>query len=741
MRRFIVFTMILFLADFAFAGALLQIQDLATYANETAESVSTDILGQIATTTVTTHFSYDASGEHRLALMFPLPENANVIHAEYWLTDHWEACSLIVAEDTSVYHGGEVDSNVAEFLGSRPFILPLSDFYLDDVRIKFTYIELLDYDMGEITYNYPCKRPSFFTDYVDTLSISISLSTPREITDMNSSMTMTDIYHDEHTGTANLQVFDFYSTENFELTYDVASDSIGFTSMFYKGDSDTGFFLFIIEPPLNPDTSEIVPKDFIFVLDRSGSMSGSKIEQARESADSCIVKLHTADRFNVIAYNDEISSFSVEGLLPATESNKANAIDFVNSIDAYYGTNINDAMLTALDMFSGERLSEIIFLTDGLPTVGETNCSTIRENILAANTIDAAIYTFGIGYDVDSTFLSAIAFENTGVYFGVSEDNISEIVSELFDYINIPVLSHPELSIPSMTTFEIYPAHISAIFAGKQLIISGQYTGSGTSDVILSGRLATDDTEFVWNDISFPAYVDSLPFVATIWAKQFIDYWISYMDAYGEVDSIVDRVTDVALRYGIVCKYTTYYTPSDILDELGINMNLQPTDDGINITISISENYLVSDIQLQRSVQAPNNFNTIANITGSWYIDNTAPLGQRIYYRLKITLNTGEIVFSRTYETLNVPSGNFIITNATPNPFNTSIRFTISGTPVNNKEIEIFDVEGRMVKRITVVGNTAIWDGRDDKGVPVQSGIYFAKTSKDMPLKKIVLLK
>ncbi|MBN2543842.1 VWA domain-containing protein [bacterium] len=724
-------------------GVLLNYNSIpGTFLHQVCEDVEIEIIDQIATTTVYARFQGDFTDPVDMTLYFPLPTTANVIGAETWVSGHWVDCSLTASIDTTDTGAATTDPDLNDYLGLRPFKLSLNEYVPLDVKVRFKYIELLKYDFGLIHYEYPWQRPEFLTDPVDTYRVSMSLTTGREILDIHCEHAWTIIDFSSYDGSAYAEGYDVAEATAWHITYEVASDSIGFNAMFFKDESDTGFFLFIIEPPLNPDTTDVVPKEFVFVLDKSGSMAGYRIIQAKEAADTCIQWLYPYDRFNIIAYNEELDIFSDDFLVSATPENKLAAHDWISPIDRGGYTNINSALLTALDMFSGERLAEIIFLTDGLPTEGVTDLDEILANVAIANDeVDAAICSFGIGSYVDSLFLKNLAFLNRGLYFFVTSTNIAEIARELFTYVNVPVLGNPYIEVPSITVLDIYPINPPAIFAGKQLIVSGRYLYGGTSDVLLHGELAAGDTTFIYSDIEFPVSADSLSFVPTVWAKQYIDYWIAYIDAFGFEDSIAEKIVDVALKYGIVCRYTEYISRSVVDEVTGLyTVSFVTGNDGIRVTVDISNPEEVLRIELLRQ-DDDNLFSKVCElISGEFYVDNIA-IGAVATYKLKITYIDGSVVFSRVYVVINIPPDQIAISNVYPNPFNTTLYISITGATGIEQRIDIFDLTGRKVRSIMANGDQALWDGRDDKGKVLSSGVYLIKPAGVAPLKSVIMLK
>ncbi|MCC4771416.1 VWA domain-containing protein [Methanosarcina sp. DH2] len=186
-------------------------------------------------------------------------------------------------------------------------------------------------------------------------------------------------------------------------------------------------------------------KEIVFVLDKSGSMEGYKIEQVKEVFGKIIEDLPPGDYFNIIFFDFMVQSYS-ETLMKADPEEKAGALDFVNSLEADGGTNINEALLTALGMFSPEsqRVPIIVFLTDGEPTIGVVSPYAIRQNIKDANTAQVSIFSIAFGIEDESNyhFLRAMSLENYGIAESFYlKDNASEEIGSFYETISTPLVT------------------------------------------------------------------------------------------------------------------------------------------------------------------------------------------------------------------------------------------------------------------------------------------------------------
>ena len=204
--------------------------------------------------------------------------------------------------------------------------------------------------------------------------------------------------------------------QDFQLFYGISQEDFGVSLLTNREAGKDGYFLLMISPKDDWSEQEYAAKDIVFVLDTSGSMAEEgKMEKARAALLYGIRILRPQDRFNVISFAGE-EHLMETGLLAADDQGRKRGEAFVQALRPVGGTNINQALLTAFGQFeSSNRPKILVFLTDGLPTVGETNIARIVENAHQARPAGVRLFTFGVGYDVNTALLDKLAAENGGV--------------------------------------------------------------------------------------------------------------------------------------------------------------------------------------------------------------------------------------------------------------------------------------------------------------------------------------
>ena len=254
------------------------------------------------------------------------------------------------------------------------------------------------------------------------------------------------------------------------------------------------------------------PKTVVFVVDRSGSMSGEKIEQAKGAAKFVLNNLREGDLFNIVAYDSEISTFRPE-LEKFNDDTRAAATGFIDGLYAGGSTDIHGALKRALGMLAdNKRPTYVLFLTDGLPTSGETGEAAIVKHAEEANRVHARVFAFGVGYDVNSRLLDKLARAN----FGLSQyvrpnENIEATVSALYRKIGAPVMTGVKLAVDvegdsngAPAVNRLYPKGEFDLFAGDQVVLVGRYHTSGKAKVKLKGKIGDDEKSFDFPPTSLP---------------------------------------------------------------------------------------------------------------------------------------------------------------------------------------------------------------------------------------------
>ncbi|NXI09677.1 ITIH4 inhibitor, partial [Irena cyanogastra] len=237
-----------------------------------------------------------------------------------------------------------------------------------------------------------------------------------------------------------------------------------------------GYFVHYFAPQEMP----VFPKNVIFVIDRSGSMTGRKIEQTKDALLKILQDLRQEDNFSFITFNNKVVEWK-SSLLPATEENVASAAALVQTLTARGGTDINGALLAAVGMLEkAEGLPEhsvsmIILLTDGQPTSGERNVKVIQENVQKAINGKYALFCLGFGFDVSYKFLEKLALSSGGIARRIYENADAALqLQGFYQEVATPVLMQIEMHYPENSIEGLTNNNFKLFFEGSEIIVSGK---------------------------------------------------------------------------------------------------------------------------------------------------------------------------------------------------------------------------------------------------------------------------
>jgi Ca-activated chloride channel family protein len=272
--------------------------------------------------------------------------------------------------------------------------------------------------------------------------------------------------------------------------------------------------------------------------------------------------LRPQDRFNVISFAGE-EHLMETGLVAADDHGRRRGEAFVKALRPQGGTNINESLLVSLRQFEdGPRPRILVFLTDGLPTVGETNINRIVENVRAARKAGVRLFTFGVGYDVNTSLLDKLASENGGVADYVEPKEDLEVkVSNFFAKVNYPVLTDLQLDMAGVETDLVYPREIPNVFKGSQVTLIGRYHNAISMDYVrlkLSGKSGGTTRTYFYDNLRFPLREETNDYLPRLWATRRVGWLMEQVRTNGEQQELHDEIVDLGTRYGIVTPYTSY---------------------------------------------------------------------------------------------------------------------------------------------------------------------------------------
>lgn len=343
---------------------------------------------------------------------------------------------------------------------------------------------------------------------------------------------------------------------DFALFLPLARGLVGMTVVTHRPTAgEPGYFMLTLSP--EAARRDALVRDVTVVLDVSGSMSGAKIEQARRALHQLLTSLNGRDRFRLITFSSSVTTYRPDWTA-AVGAEVGDARRWVDAISANGGTNIADALAEAFRVSSPEgRLPIVVFLTDGLPSVGEQNPERLAEG--AERTRGRArVFAFGVGYDVNAYLLDRLTVAGRGAtqYVEPGED-VEQAVGTLATKISHPVLSDLALGDAPVRLAEIYPTRLPDLFAGEELVVFGRYSADGSGALTVTGSRGGSAERFSV-ETRFPAHALGDDYIPRLWAARKIGALAQALRLNGHNPELEREIRETAMRYGLLSEYTSY---------------------------------------------------------------------------------------------------------------------------------------------------------------------------------------
>jgi Ca-activated chloride channel family protein len=322
---------------------------------------------------------------------------------------------------------------------------------------------------------------------------------------------------------------------------------------------DERFALITLTPPMR--TGHGTPRDVTFVLDVSGSMSGRKLVQAKAAGRQLLASLSPRDRFRLIDFSTDVRTFR-DAMIDATPENVRAANEYLDGLQAQGSTNIAGAVDEALSIrASNERLTLVLLLTDGAPTVGETRPDAIAS-AAAAKRGDARVFTFGIGADVNAMLVERLALEGRGTAsFVRPEEDVERAVSVVASRLTDPVVTDLRVRVDGdgnrIRLDRLIPAAGIDLFAGEDLVLLARYDGDGDATLRFTGRSVNGPVEWTQR-VRFPERERDNVFIPRLWATQRLGWLAAEKRRVGASREIDDEIRSLGERYAIPTEFTSY---------------------------------------------------------------------------------------------------------------------------------------------------------------------------------------
>lgn len=533
--------------------------------------VRVEIDGPLATTTVDQEFFNPNPARLEGEYLFPLPAGAAIKNFSMWIDGHETRAELLDAVKARAIYEDIVrrlrDPALLEYDGRGVFrmrVFPIEP--RGRKRIKISYHEVLEKNNGAVAYRYPLGTEKFSAKTIPAVSIVVNI---------HSRDTLQAIHCPTHAvtvarpapgrATVSYSARDTLPQSDFRLFFSAGRERLGVSLLAFRPAGQEGFFFLSAEPNPAAGLSGKNPQDITFIVDTSGSMAGSAMEQTRRAIEYCLGRLATGgDRFNIVRFSSEAEPL-FQGMAAASPDNLARAGAFVSAWQAAGGTNLEEALKLALQgNGAAGRSRSVVLITDGKPTIGETSEEALLRLLPRTGPGHSRIFPVAIGSEINTHLLDKMA-EATGTfrtYIALGE-NIENGISRFYDRISSPVLCDVRLELPGhVRAFQVHPRSLPDLYRGLPLTVIGRYRGSGAATITVSGRVQGRAEAFTFH-ADFPAESLDHDFLPSLWAARRVGFLLDQIRLNGESKELIDEATRLARQYGIVTPYTSYLIVED----------------------------------------------------------------------------------------------------------------------------------------------------------------------------------
>lgn len=532
--------------------------------------INTNINGQTATTTIKQIFFNPTHRQLEGYFLFPVPKDVTISKFTMDINGVTHQAELLDATKARKIYEEIVrrskDPALLEYYGQGMFrvrifpILPQKE-----QKIELTYTETLSKNNGTIEYSFPMNTEKYSAKPIKQVSFKIDIDGKEKIKTIYCPTHQIEIIRKgDKKATVGFEASNVKSDRDFKLYFNLDNNKLGLSMLNYKAPKEDGYFFINLSPGLGAK-QEAVAKDIVFVMDKSGSMAGEKLEQAKKALRFCVENLNKNDRFEIVPFSTEASSLfgKVENFSP---ENKQKAIEFIEDINPIGGTNIEEALDLALSaqQNNSKRPFFVIFMTDGKPTIGETEEASLLKKVTTMNKENVRIFTFGIGTNLNTHLLDKIT-ESTNAYrtYVLPDEDIEIKVSDFYTKASSPILTDIEVTFDkNVRISDVYDKKLPDLFKGGSISLMGRYKGAGKSTITVSGNVNGERKTFQY-EVNLSNNNTDLAFIPNLWASRAVGYLLDQIRLHGENEELIAEVTRLAKKHGIITPYTSYLILED----------------------------------------------------------------------------------------------------------------------------------------------------------------------------------
>lgn len=543
-----------------------------------SNSVEVTVENQVSVVVATNRFLNDTGVPVTVRYAYPMPGGASATNLIWKVNNVTYAANIEPTEqDTLGGSGTDVDPNLLAYIGDEPLFFRIEQTVLPDsiLEVHLHYVQLLPYEFGEVTF----YCPNDYTLIQDEVlwaeqRLDFTLNSERSIDAINCpSHAEAVVNNDGHLATVYFERWEALADTDFGVVYELNLDELGlfgFSTFLpdsvIPDDGDRGFLAFIAEPDPSA-SSQVLDKVFTLILDRSGSMYGSRIQQARDAAAFIVENLNEGDQFNITAFSSDVESFAEDHVAFSADTEE-DALLFIQGLDAGGMTNISGAFDEVIPQFVGsgpETANIIIFFTDGSPTAGITGTEELVAhvgNLVTTNEVNLNLFCFGIGDYTNEQLLTQLAMNHNGIAEFLGDDELEVRITEFYLRIRNPVILSTVLGFAPDIITEVFPDPLPSLYQGQQLVVVGRYPTPDELTISLSGISFGNPVEYNYPYALATIPEDGYSFLPKFWAKRKIENLMIQYNALDpdspEAGVIQDEIIELSIQFGVITPFTSF---------------------------------------------------------------------------------------------------------------------------------------------------------------------------------------
>ncbi len=557
-----------------------------------ATSVQSDIVGSIADVTV--RQVYVNSGKHPLEAIYTFPMSTRAAVYAMQMTIGNRHITAKIDEKKKArddYEKAKSEGKRASLLEqSRPNVFTMNVSNImpgDTIEVQLRYTELLVPEKGVYSFVYPTVvGPRYSSPKNDKGPDDGFVNTPYthegqaptysfayELT-IHGAMPIQDVVCSSHkmkVSHPDMRTAKLYldpsekqgGNRDVIVNYSLQGSQIESGVLLYEG-KDENFFLAMVQPPKRLEKENMPPREYIFIVDVSGSMWGFPMEITKQLMRNLIVNLNPQDRFNVVLFSSNADIFSPTSV-KATAENMERSLEFIKGANKWSGTEVLDALNTsyAIPLPDEDMSRTFVIATDGYVDVEKRCFELIRNNSDKAN-----FFAFGIGSSVNRYLIEGMAFAGGGEPFIVTDKNTAASMAERFrQYINTPVLTHINYKAKGFNVYDVEPVAVPDMMAERPILIFGKYHGKAAGSLTLSGKEGRKRWKQTFDLSQYKADTANAA-LRYLWARERIKLLDYLVGEYGKDDDPnAKKILELGLKYNLMTNYTSFIA----IDEQVVN--------------------------------------------------------------------------------------------------------------------------------------------------------------------------